>query len=100
VKKIAGIAVVVAIVAFTVYLVIRIPKPVGKAEMPVEQNAQLGVSEEWLGIFIQEQEQIRRLADDSVLPVLELDLSDDDVPRAADRVADWMEETGKLYMES
>lgn len=54
-KKIAGIAVVVAILAITVYLIIRIPKPVEKTEIPVGQNAQSDVSEEWLGIFIQGQ---------------------------------------------
>jgi hypothetical protein len=52
-----------------------------------------------LGIFIREQENIRRLAAESILPVFEVDVSDDDVPRAADQVADWLEQTGGLYME-
>lgn len=51
-----------------------------------------------LSLFIREQEEIQRLAKHSILPVLEIDLSDDDINRAADFVADWMEETGKLYM--
>jgi hypothetical protein len=50
-----------------------------------------------LGTFIAEQELMRRLAKESILPVLELDISDSDVPRAADRVADWLESTGGLY---
>ena len=50
-----------------------------------------------LDVFIAEQEQMRRLAKESLLPVLELDISDSDVPRAADRVADWLESTGGLY---
>ncbi|HET6314615.1 MAG TPA: hypothetical protein VFH60_12340 [Chloroflexia bacterium] len=50
-----------------------------------------------LGKFIAEQELMRRLAGESLLPVLELDVSDSDVPRAADRVADWLESTGGLY---
>jgi hypothetical protein len=29
--------------------------------------------------------------------VLELDVSDNDVNKAADKVADWLEETGGLY---
>ena len=51
-----------------------------------------------LGVFIREQEMIRELAKESILPVLEVDISDDDVERAANEVADWMEHTGKLYM--
>lgn len=50
-----------------------------------------------LGKFIAEQELMRRLAGESLLPVLELDVSDSDVPRAAARVADWLESTGGLY---
>ncbi len=42
------------------------------------------------------QEEVRQVAGRSHLPVLELDLSDDDVVGAADRVADWLEATGGL----
>jgi hypothetical protein len=31
---------------------------------------------------------------------LELDVSDSDVPRAADRIADWLGSTGGLYAKS
>ncbi len=48
--------------------------------------------------FLDEQELLRRLARKSRLPVLELDLSDDDLPRAADRVAGWLEATGGLHL--
>ena len=51
-----------------------------------------------LGVFVEEQELIRRLVKASSLPTLELDVSDGDVSRAADRIADWMEETGALWM--
>jgi len=51
-----------------------------------------------LQIFIEEQELIRRLVRDSVLPILELDMSNQTVETAADRIADWMESTGGLYM--
>jgi hypothetical protein len=51
-----------------------------------------------LGLFIREQEQIQRLAAQSSLPVFEVDISDDNVDAAADRVADWMEQTGGLYL--
>jgi hypothetical protein len=50
-----------------------------------------------LNVFIREQELMRRLVGESILPVLELDISDSDVPRAADRIADWLESTGGLY---
>ncbi len=32
-------------------------------------------------------------------PVLNLDISDNHIPKAADRIADWLEDTGKLWME-
>ena len=51
-----------------------------------------------LQIFIEEQELMRRLVRDSMLPVLELDMSNNSVETAADRIADWMESTGGLYM--
>jgi hypothetical protein len=47
--------------------------------------------------FIAEQEVMRRLVGESLLPVLELDISDSNVGRAADRIADWLESTGGLY---
>jgi len=47
--------------------------------------------------FIEEQELMRRLVDESILPKLELDISDNDVPRACGRIADWMESTGGLW---
>jgi hypothetical protein len=50
-----------------------------------------------LGVFVKEQELMRSLLSQSILPVLELDISDSDVPKAADSVADWLTETGGLY---
>ena len=47
--------------------------------------------------FIDEQEQMHELVAQSILPTLELDISDNDVLGAADRVADWMESTGGLW---
>jgi hypothetical protein len=49
-----------------------------------------------LGAFVAEQEALQALAARSILPVLELDVSDDDVDAAADRVADWLEATHGL----
>jgi hypothetical protein len=49
--------------------------------------------------FIEEQELMRRLVGESILPALEVDISDGDVPGAADRIADWLTETGGLWMQ-
>ena len=49
-----------------------------------------------LGAFFGEQALLRELAARSSLPIFELDVSDDDVADAADRVADWLESTGGL----
>ncbi len=48
--------------------------------------------------FVQEQTLLRRLVAESTLPCLELDISDNNIPAAVDSIADWMEETGGLYM--
>jgi len=50
-----------------------------------------------LGVFVEEQTLMRRLVGESILPTLELDISDSDVPGAAGRIADWLEETGGLW---
>ena len=50
-----------------------------------------------LQVFVREQDLMRRLAAQSTLPVFELDISDSNVPRAADRIADWLAETGGLW---
>lgn len=50
-----------------------------------------------LGVFIREQDLMRRLVAESILPTLELDVSDSDVPRAVEHIADWMTETGGLW---
>jgi hypothetical protein len=52
-----------------------------------------------LQIFIDEQEEYRRLIRGSILPFMEVDVSDNSVPSAADRIADWLEATGGLTME-
>jgi hypothetical protein len=48
--------------------------------------------------FLAEQEELRKLARASSLPLLELDMTDNDVASAADRVAEWMEATGGLTL--
>lgn len=50
-----------------------------------------------LDMFIREQALLRRLAQESLLPYVELDMSDSNVGSAADRIADWLETTGGLW---
>ncbi len=47
--------------------------------------------------FVREQQLMRALVADSILPTLELDLSDNDIGGAVERIADWLEQTGGLY---
>lgn len=49
--------------------------------------------------FVREAEEMRGLVAASALPTLHLDISDDDIPAAADRVADWLESSGGLYLD-
>jgi len=51
-----------------------------------------------LNVFIEEQKLIKRLVSESLLPSLELDISDNNIPDAVEKIADWMEQTGGLYM--
>ena len=48
--------------------------------------------------FIEQQEMMRELIAKSMLPSLTLDISDNNINAAVERVTDWMEQTGGLYM--
>ena len=50
-------------------------------------------------MFIRDQDALRRLAGESILPTLELDISDGDVGRATDAIADWTAHTGGLWAD-
>jgi hypothetical protein len=52
-----------------------------------------------LSAFVREQELMQRLAGESLLPRLDLDISDNDIPLAVEKIADWMEATGGLFMK-
>lgn len=49
--------------------------------------------------FVREQKLMARLVSESLLPSLTLDISDNDVDRAVEKIVDWMDETGGLYLE-
>lgn len=53
-----------------------------------------------LQIFINEQELLRDLIAKSTLPALTVDISDDNISKAVDTIADWLEQTGGLYMQT
>jgi len=51
-----------------------------------------------LELFIDEQKLIERLVRESILPVYTVDISDNNVSRAVEKIANWLELTGGLYM--
>ncbi len=51
-----------------------------------------------LEVFVREQDLMRNLVAKSALPCMTLDVSDNDIPGAIERIADWMEASGGLYM--
>ena len=52
-----------------------------------------------LGIFVEVQKLMDELVSASSLQTLKVDISDNDVSRAVENIADWMEQTGGLYMD-
>ena len=52
-----------------------------------------------LGLFIHEQEVMSGFVERSILETLRVDISDDNVMGAVERIADWMEQTGGLIMQ-
>jgi hypothetical protein len=53
-----------------------------------------------LQIFIHEQEVMQRFVGASQIEALYLDISDDDVPKAVESIADWLEATDGLYIHA
>lgn len=50
--------------------------------------------------FVAEQELMNGLIEQSILPVFRLDMSDNNIPRAVEEIAAWLEQSGGLYMAS
>lgn len=50
-----------------------------------------------LNVFIEEQDLMRRLVRESILPSITLDISDNDTHRVVENIADWLESTGGLW---
>ena len=51
-----------------------------------------------LQIFIDEQDLFRQLVRESKLPSFTVDVSDNNVPSAVEKIADWLEQMGGLYL--
>ena len=51
-----------------------------------------------LKAFVEQQALMHRLACESILPWLELDISDNNIPGAVEKIADWLESTNGLTM--
>ncbi len=51
-----------------------------------------------LQVFVHEQVVMQRFVNASALETLHLDISDDDVPKAVESIADWLEATDGLYI--
>jgi len=51
-----------------------------------------------LQTFVDEQDVMLGLVEASMLPVYTLDVSNNSIPDAVERIADWLEETGGLYL--
>jgi len=52
-----------------------------------------------LNVFIREQDLMKRMVGETLLPRLDLDVSDNDIPAAVEKIANWLESTGGLWME-
>lgn len=48
-------------------------------------------------LFVEEQNEIKKIYRESILPKMELDVSDNNVLDAVEKIADWMTKTGGLY---
>ncbi len=53
-----------------------------------------------LQVFIHEQQVMQGFIQASALKTLQVDVSDDNVPAAVERIADWIEQTGGLYIHN
>lgn len=52
-----------------------------------------------LNRFVAEQELMERLVGESLLETLRVDISDNDVPAAVEKIVDWMEASGGLWLD-
>jgi hypothetical protein len=52
-----------------------------------------------LSRFVAEQSLMQRLVSESSLPRLDIDISNNDIPAAVEQIADWMEQSGGLYLD-
>jgi hypothetical protein len=83
---------------FLVALLTRDPTTFGAARADRLRVSGKPAQYDDLGVFVREQDLFRRLGEETTLPLSEFDISDRDVYRVAGRIADWLEESGGLWM--
>lgn len=85
---------------FRLVFVTRQPESFAAARMARLQVSGNPSQYDNLDAFIAEQELMRRLVGESILPSLELDISDNNIQNAVEHIADWLESTGGLWNAS
>ena len=58
-----------------------------------------GVIDDEIDIFIEEQDLFRQLVSESILPTLTIDISDNSIGHATTEIAEWLKDTGGLWMD-
>jgi hypothetical protein len=82
---------------FRLVFVTRQPESFAAARMARLQVSGNPTQYDNLDAFIAEQELMRRLVGESILPSLELDITDNNIQNAVESIADWLERTGGLW---
>jgi hypothetical protein len=86
-----------AAVGFHLVLCVRSPESFARAREERLRVSGNPAQYDDLSVFVREQELLLRMAGESALPVLRLDVSEGNVSGAVWRIADWMESTGGLW---
>jgi hypothetical protein len=83
------------------HLVLCTRRPASFAQARAERLTVSGNPSQYddLQAFIDEQDLFRRLASQSILPTLVVDISDNNVASVVEEIADWMSQTGGLWSD-
>lgn len=82
---------------FHLVLCVRVPESFEQARAERLTYSENPSKYDDLQALVQEQDLMRRLVKQSRLPTLELDVSDNNIDRAANAILDWMTRTGGLW---
>jgi hypothetical protein len=84
---------------FRLVLVTRSPESFALARMERLKVSGNPTQYDNLDVFIEEQDLMRRLVGESILPTLIVDISDNDIQRAVENIAEWLAITGGLWVK-